>query len=76
MSLKTKSAKGVVVDFDLLRIQSQLSSTPKPTSVAARETLIDKKLRRRTRKTVQQLTATPDVQPQDQEQAPEQEDSQ
>lgn len=76
MSLKTKSAKGVVVDFDLLRIQSQLSSTPKPTSVAARETLIDKKLRRRTRKTVQQLTTTPDVQPQDQEQAPEQEDSQ
>lgn len=76
MSLKTKSAKGVVVDFDLLRIQSQLSSTPKPTSVAARETLIDKKLRRRTRKTVQQLTTAPDVQPQDQEQAPEQEDSQ
>lgn len=41
-----RSARGVVVDFDLVRIQQQLASAPKPTKVQAREDFIDQKQRR------------------------------
>lgn len=50
MPKKTRSAKGEMVDFDLLKIKSQIASTPKPTDVQKREDFIDKKLRRRARK--------------------------
>ncbi len=47
---KVRSAKGEVVDFDLLKIKSQIAAAPKTTSVQAREDFIDKKFKRRLRK--------------------------
>jgi aspartate-semialdehyde dehydrogenase len=45
-----KSAKGVLVDFDLLKIKQQIASAPKTTNVQAREDFIDKKFKRRLKK--------------------------
>lgn len=42
-----RSAKGEVVDFDLLRIKAQIASAPKTTNVQAREDFIDAKFKRR-----------------------------
>ena len=47
---KARSAKGQIVDFDLLRIKQQIASAPKTTSVKAREDFIDKKFKRRLKK--------------------------
>lgn len=47
MSKKVKSARGEVVDFDLLKIKEQIASAPPPTDVRARQDFIDKRLRRR-----------------------------
>lgn len=47
---KTRSAKGVMVDFDLLKIRQKLTAQPVTLDVKAREDFIDKKLRRRMRK--------------------------
>lgn len=45
-----RSAKGETVDFDLLKIKSQIASAPKTTSVQAREDFIDQKFKRRLKK--------------------------
>lgn len=50
MAKTVRSAKGVTVNFDELRIKQQLADTPKPTSVKVREEFIDKKLNRRLKK--------------------------
>lgn len=42
-----RSAKGELVDFDLLRIKAQIASAPKTTNVQAREDFIDAKFKRR-----------------------------
>lgn len=47
MSKGVKSARGVVVDFDLLKVKQQIASAPKPTQVQAREDFIDQKFKRR-----------------------------
>lgn len=47
---KARSAKGVLVDFDLLKIKRQMSEKPISIDVKAREAFIDQKLRRRLRK--------------------------
>jgi hypothetical protein len=44
-----KSMRGTVVDFDLIDIQTQLASAPKPATVTAREDFVDRKARRRKR---------------------------
>ena len=44
---KARSARGVVVDFDLLAIKEKLASTPKPVEVKERENFIAQKSRRR-----------------------------
>ena len=46
-----KSAKGEIVDFDLLKIKEQIASAPKTTNVQAREDFIDRKFKRRLKKT-------------------------
>jgi len=56
MAKTTRSSRGVTVDFDLLSIQNQLAASPKPANVMVREQLIDKKLRRRTKKLIDQLS--------------------
>lgn len=48
---KARSAKGRMIDFDLLKIRQKLSAQPVTVDVKAREDFIDKKLRRRMRKT-------------------------
>lgn len=47
MSKKVKSARGVEVNFDLIKIKQQIASAPKTTDVRARENFIDQKLKRR-----------------------------
>lgn len=46
---KVRSAKGDVVDFDLIKIKESIASDPAPTDVAARQQHIDQRLRRRMR---------------------------
>ena len=43
MSRKARSARGEVVDFDLLAIKQQLAATPVPVSVDTRRKFIDEK---------------------------------
>lgn len=50
MSKNVMSVKGVLVDFDLLSIKSQISESPKTDDVILRERFIDKKRRRGGRK--------------------------
>ena len=50
MSNIVKSARGALVDFDLMRIKEQFSSAPKPISVKAREDFVDQKFKRRLKK--------------------------
>lgn len=50
MSNRVKSARGEVVDFDLLRIKQQIAAAPPQTSVKTRENFIDKKYQRRIKK--------------------------
>lgn len=47
MARGVRSARGVIVDFDLLKIKNQIASAPKTTSVKAREDFIDQKFKRR-----------------------------
>lgn len=50
MAKPVKSARGQLVDFDLLKIKQQIASAPKPTNVQAREAFIDQKFKRRIKK--------------------------
>lgn len=45
--VETISAKGVKVDFDLLRLKQQIGTNPKPLVVEARENFIDNKFKRK-----------------------------
>jgi hypothetical protein len=47
---KVRSAKGEMVDFDLLKIKEQIASEPAPLDVKARQDHVDQRLRRRLRK--------------------------
>ena len=53
-----KSARGVSVDFDLLKIKEQIANAPKPTVVQAREDFIDRKFSRRVKKLNRQVAET------------------
>lgn len=55
---KVRSAKGQMVDFDLLKIKEQIASDPAPLDVKARQDHIDQRLRRRLRK-VKKTTPPP-----------------
>ncbi len=60
---RVKSAKGKVIDFDLLKIKRQMSGKPISIDVKARQNYIDQKARRRLRKvTNKAIAATIDVQ--------------
>jgi hypothetical protein len=50
MGKKVRSARGEMIDFDLLLIKQQLASVPAIQDVNARQDFIDRKLRRRLRK--------------------------
>jgi flagella basal body P-ring formation protein FlgA len=51
MGNKVRSARGVMVDFDLIRIKQQIAAGSEPMSVKSRQDFIDRKLRRRVKKT-------------------------
>ncbi len=58
-----RSAKGVLVDFDLIKIKQQMSTAPKPVVVEARENFIDNKFKRQLKKQVRDAIelATDDI---------------
>lgn len=58
MAKTVRSARGEVVDFDLLRIKQQMASAPKTTNVKAREDFIDQKLKRRIKKLNRDIVKT------------------
>lgn len=47
---RVRSAKGVIVDFNLMEVKEQIASTPKSTDVTAREDFIEQRLKRRARR--------------------------
>ena len=55
MPKKVRTAKGKVIDFDLLRIKEQMINGPKPASVQERRDFIDQKMRRRVKKVKDQI---------------------
>ena len=57
MSKAVKSARGQLVDFDLLKIKQQIASAPKTTNVKAREDFIDQKFKRRIKKLTREVSA-------------------
>ncbi len=50
MPKKVRTAKGKIIDFDLLKIKEQMVDAPKPSNVQARQDFIDQKMRRRVKK--------------------------
>lgn len=55
MSKKAVSAKGMIVDFDLLVIKEQMRKQPRTTNVQARENFVDRKFRRRMKQAVESV---------------------
>lgn len=53
MGKPVRSARGQLVDFDLLKIKQQIAAAPKPTNVQVREDFIDQRLKRRIKKLTQ-----------------------
>lgn len=58
---RVKSAKGKIIDFDLLKIKRGLADKPVSIDVKARQAFIDQKARRRLRKITKQASAAIDV---------------
>ena len=52
MSKRVKSARGQIVDFDLLKIKEQIASAPPPVDVQQRQDFVERRLRRRVKKKV------------------------
>ena len=50
MGKKIRSAKGEIVDFDLLKVKEQIASAPAPQDVKMRQDFIEKRMRRRLKK--------------------------
>lgn len=58
MAKGVRSARGVMVDFDLLRIKENLGAVPKASTVKAREEFIDNKFKRKLRRMAESAVAT------------------
>ena len=52
-----RTARGKIVDFDLMKVKTQIASAPKPVKVQERENFIDRKLRRKLRKARREAAA-------------------
>ena len=50
MGKKVRSARGVMVDFDLMQIKKQIAANPAPVEVKARQNFIENRLKRRIKK--------------------------
>jgi hypothetical protein len=67
---QARSARGEIVNFDLLKIKEQMKTAPKPIEVKAREDFIEKKLRRRVKRIVRPAAlpeTAPETEPSDSE---------
>lgn len=49
MTKMVRTARGDLVDFDLIKIKQQLADSPAPTEVTARENFVEKRLKRKLR---------------------------
>jgi hypothetical protein len=59
MAKTARSARGEIVNFDLIHIKEQMATAPIPTTVAARENFVDQKLKRRSKRLARDIaTAT------------------
>ncbi len=59
---KVRSAKGEMVDFDYFKIKNQIAAAPKSVAVAARESFIDNKLKRRLKRAKAEVaTQSPNI---------------
>lgn len=47
MAKRVRSAKGEIIDFDLLKIKEQIAAAPETLEVRTRQDFIERKLRRR-----------------------------
>lgn len=64
MGKKVRSARGVVVDFDLMKIKEQIAAAPTPMEVKARQDFIENRLKRRIKKATNAISvADKDVAP-------------
>ncbi len=61
MAKGVRSARGELVDFDLLRIKENLGAAPKGSTVKAREDFIDAKFKRRMRRLSETAVVPPPV---------------
>ena len=52
-----RSARGEIVDFDLLKIKQQMAELPKSIVVEARESFIDNKFKRQLKRQTQEAVA-------------------
>ena len=59
MPKKVRSARGEIVDFDLMKIKEQIEAAPEPTNVQGRQDFIDQKMRRRRLKVKRKLDSVP-----------------
>lgn len=59
MARGARSARGEIVDFDLLRIKENLGAAPKASTVKAREDFIDQKFKRRLRRMTETAVTAP-----------------
>lgn len=55
MPKKVRTAKGQIIDFDLLKIKEQMEAAPAPSNVQARQDFIDQKMRRRVKRVKEQI---------------------
>lgn len=46
--MRRRTAKGDIVDFDLIKAKAQMSTKPAPTEVSIRQEIIDRRLRKKT----------------------------
>lgn len=52
-----RTARGKIIDFDLMKVKTQIASAPKPVNVQERENFIDRKLQRKLRKAKREAAA-------------------
>lgn len=67
MAKGVRSARGALVDFDLLRLKQQMAAAPKTTTVQAREDFIDQKFKRRLKKMKRDVAGSVNVIDQDED---------
>lgn len=60
MGKKVRSARGEIVDFDLMKIKEQIAAAPTPLEVKARQNFIENRMKRRIKKAQNAVDAAKD----------------